>query len=352
MRYRRLGTTDLTVSELCLGTMTWGQQNSEDDAHEQLDYAVEAGINFIDTAELYPVAPRAATYALTEQYIGTWLKGRGDRDKLVIATKALTNANRERQTFQYVRGGDARYDARNIAEAVDASLERLQTDHIDLYQLHWPERHVNIFGQQDYVHDADEGAWTPLREVLEALAEQVKAGKIRYVGVSNETPWGLMTYLKLAEQHGLPRVASVQNVYHLLNRLYEVGMAEISHREDVALLGYSPLAFGTLSGKYLDGQRPEGARMSLFPERYMRFLSPLAQETVRRYIQIAEAHDMTPSTLAIAFAKDRPFMTAPIIGATNLTQLRENIAAADVRLSPEVLAEIEEIHRLQPNPCP
>lgn len=352
MRYRQLGTTDLTVSELCLGTMTWGEQNSEDEAHEQLDYAVEAGINFIDTAELYPVAPRAATYALTEQYIGTWLKGRHDRERLVIATKALTNANRERQMFQYVRGGDTRYDAGNIAAAVDASLERLQTEYIDLYQLHWPERHVNIFGEQDYVHDADEAAWTPLREVLEALAAQVKAGKIRHIGLSNETPWGLMTYLKLAEQHGLPRVASVQNVYHLLNRLYEVGMAEISHRETIALLGYSPLAFGALTGKYLDGQRPDRARMSLFPERYMRFLAPLAQETVRRYVKIAETYGMTPSTLAIAFAKDRPFMAAPIIGATSLAQLQENIAAAEVTLPPEALAEIEALHRLQPNPCP
>ena len=352
MRYRRLGTTDLTVSELCLGTMTWGEQNSEDEAHEQLDLAVDAGINFIDTAELYPVAPRAATYALTEQYIGTWLKGRGGREKLVIASKALTNANRSRQTFGYVRDGNACYDATNIAQAVNASLERLQTDYIDLYQLHWPERHVNIFGEQDYVHDADEGAWTPLREVLEALAAQVKAGKIRHIGLSNETPWGLMTYLKLAKEHGLPRIASVQNVYHLLNRLYEVGMAEISHREDVALLGYSPLAFGALTGKYLDGKRPDKARMSLFPERYARFLSPLAQETVRRYVQIAEAHGLTPATLAIAFAKDRPFMTAPIIGATSLEQLREAIAAAEVKLPPEILAEIEGVHRVQPNPCP
>ena len=283
MQTRPLGDTGIEVSRLCLGTMTFGEQNSESDAHDQLDRAVAFGINFIDAAEMYPVPPRAETQGRTEAYIGSWLKRRESRDDVIIATKVTGPG------LEHIRGGP-RLNREHIHQAIDASLERLQTDYVDLYQLHWPERSTNYFGRLGYEHDEEENA-VSLEETLGVLKELVDAGKVRAIGLSNETPWGVMKALQLAERLGLPRVASIQNPYNLLNRSFEVGLAEIAHRENVGLLAYSPLAFGVLSGKYLDGARPENARLTLF-ERFKRYTSPLAEQATRAYVDIAREHDL------------------------------------------------------------
>ncbi|MDR5868525.1 NADP(H)-dependent aldo-keto reductase [Halomonas koreensis] len=343
MQTRPLGRTGLEVSRLCLGTMTFGEQNTEAEAHEQLDRATAFGINFIDTAEMYPVPPRAATQGRTEAYVGSWLRARGARDDIILATKATGPG------LEHIRGGP-RLTRDQLFRAVDDSLARLQTDYIDLYQLHWPDRSTNFFGRLGYCPDEDEQA-TPLEESLSALQELVQAGKIRAVGLSNETPWGVMRALQLAEAWGLPRVASIQNPYSLLNRSFEVGLAEIAHREDVGLLAYSPLAFGTLSGKYLDGARPEGARLTLF-ERFQRYSGPLADEAIHAYVDIARRHDLDPARMALAFVNSRPFLTSNIIGATTLEQLESNLASESLRLPDEVLEAIEAVHRRYPNPCP
>jgi len=347
MEYRQLGTTDIRVSALCLGTMTFGEQNSEADGHAQLDMALEAGVNFIDTAEMYAIPPRAETQGLTETIIGNWLAQRKCRDRVVLATKV---AGPGRDWLTYIRGGGNRLDRRNIEQAVDASLTRLQTDVIDLYQLHWPDRHTNYFGHLGYRHHEDPDA-TPLLDTLQVLGDLVQAGKIRHVGLSNETPWGVMKFLALAEQHGLPRMVSVQNPYSLLNRSYEVGLAEISHREQAGLLAYSPLGFGVLSGKYLDGARPAGARLTLY-ENYTRYSSPEAQAATYAYVQLAREHDLDPAQMALAYVTSRPFLTSNIIGATTLAQLSSNLASAELTLSDEILADIEAIHNRHPNPSP
>ncbi len=345
MEYRPLGTTGTNVSTICLGTMTWGEQNSEADAHQQLDYAVERGVNFIDTAEMYPVPPRAETAGLTERYIGNWLRGRTDRDKLIIASKIAGPG------LDHCRGGRSRHSRAQLREAVDASLERLQTDYIDLYQLHWPARSANFFGQLGYSPAAGDDLLTPLEETLEGLDELVREGKIRWVGLSNETPWGVMKFLELAEARGWPRMQSVQNPYSLLNRTYEVGLAEVSHREACGLLAYSPLGFGVLSGKYLGGRRPEGARLTLY-ERFQRYLSEAGQRATAEYTELARAHDLDPAQLALAWVNTRPFLTSNIIGATTMDQLRSNIDSADVGLPEAVREGIEAIHARHPNPCP
>ncbi|TVU67296.1 MULTISPECIES: NADP(H)-dependent aldo-keto reductase [Cobetia] len=343
MQRRALGRTGIDVSLLCLGTMTFGEQNSEADAHQQLDRALEAGIDFIDTAEMYPVPPNGETQGRTEQYIGSWLAARGNRDKITLATKVTGPG------MDYLRGG-SRLTRAQIIEACDDNLRRLGTDYIDLYQLHWPDRKANFFGKLGYQAVEDEDM-TPLEESLSALGELVTAGKIRAVGLSNETPWGVMQCLNLAERLNLPRVASVQNPYNLVNRSFEVGLAEFAHREDVGLLAYSPLAFGTLSGKYLDGARPEGARLTLF-ERFQRYNAEPAQHVIACYVDIARRHGLNPAQMALAFVNTRPFLTSNIIGATTLGQLNSNIASLEVELSDEVLAEIEMIHNTAPNPCP
>ncbi|WP_027349493.1 NADP(H)-dependent aldo-keto reductase [Halotalea alkalilenta] len=345
MEYRPLGDSGISVSRLCLGTMTFGEQNSESDAHQQLDRAIASGINFIDAAEMYPVPPRAETQGRTEAYIGSWLKRRGRRDDLVVATKAA-GPNRD---MQHLRGGP-RFNADHIARALDASLARLQTDYVDLYQLHWPERHTNFFGQLGYTPRVDEDA-IPLEETLQALKTQMEAGKIRAIGLSNETAWGTMHCLKLAQTMGLPRVVSVQNPYNLLNRSYEIGLAEVSHREGVGLLAYSPLAFGVLSGKYLGGLKPAQARLTLF-ERFKRYTSPVAEEAVWAYVDIARKFGLDPARMALAFVNSRPFLTSNIIGATTLEQLDSNLASESLKLSDEVLDAIEGVHRRLPNPCP
>jgi aryl-alcohol dehydrogenase-like predicted oxidoreductase len=345
MQTRKLGKTDIDVTLICLGTMTWGEQNTEQEAFEQLDYAVAEGINFIDAAEMYPVPPRAETQGLTETYLGNWLARRGRRDDLVIASKVAGPGN----GLTYLRNGP-RLTRDHVVEACDASLKRLQTDYIDLYQVHWPDRSTNFFGKLGYEHNPEEN-FTPIEETLEALDGLVKAGKVRHIGLSNETPWGTMEYLRLGQENGWPRVASIQNPYNLLNRSFEVGMAEIAHREQAGLLAYSPLAFGMLSGKYLGGKWPEKARMTLY-ERFSRYTSDRGMEATRAYVELAKEHGLSPVQMALAYVNSRSFVTSNIIGATSMAQLRENIGSARVTLSPELQEAIEAIHRDFTYPCP
>ncbi|BCB06501.1 oxidoreductase [Vreelandella venusta] len=343
MQTRPLGRTGMEVSRLCLGTMTFGEQNSESEAHEQLDRAVAFGINFIDTAEMYPVPPKAETQGLTESYIGCWLKARSARDDVIIATKAAGPG------LEHIRGGP-KMTRDHLHQAVETSLARLNTDYIDLYQLHWPDRKTNFFGQLGYTHEEQEDA-TPLEETLSALKELVDAGKVRAIGLSNETPWGVMRMLQLSEQLGLPRVASIQNPYNLLNRSFEVGLAEIAHREDVGLLAYSPLGFGVLSGKYLGGAQPPKGRLTLY-ERFKRYTSPEAEAATQAYVQLAREHDLDPAQMALAFVNSRRFLTSNIIGATTMDQLESNLDSESLKLDEEVLTAIDDIHRRMPNPCP
>lgn len=349
MPHRPLGRTGLQVSAIGLGTMTWGQQNSEADAHAQLDAALEAGINLIDTAEMYPVPPRADTQGLTERHIGTWLKKTGRRQDIVLASK-VTGPARQAGRPGHVREGRLLLTRENIFEAIDLSLQRLQTDHIDLYQVHWPDRSTNMFGQLGYTHVHGEEP-TPIEETLSALHELVKAGKVRHIGISNETPWGMGRYLQLADTQGLPRVASIQNPYSLVNRSFEIGLAEMAIREDVGLLAYSPLAFGVLSGKYLAGQQPEGARLTLF-ERFTRYTNENTALATRDYVALFREHGIDPAQGALAFVNSRDFVTSTIIGATTLAQLQANIASVNITLPQSVLDGIEAIHRRYPNPAP
>ncbi len=332
------------VSKICLGTMTWGQQNTEAEAHEQISYALERGINMLDAAEMYQVPPRAETQGRTEEYIGTWVKKTGLRDNYVLATKAA-GPNPE---FHYLRGGP-RFTRDQLIEAVNGSLRRLQTDCIDLYQLHWPDRYTNFFGQRGYFHR--EQPETPIEETLRALEEIVQSGKVRAIGLSNETPWGTMKFLELADRAGLPRVDSIQNPYSLLNRTYEIAMAEVSHREDVGLLAYSPLGMGLLTGKYRNGAKPEGSRMVVF-ERFTRYEGTETWDATERYLQLADDHGINPTHMALAFVNARPFVVSNIIGATTMEQLKMNIDSLDVVLSKEVLKGIEAIQQAIPNPAP
>ena len=350
MEHRLLGDTGISVSKICLGSMTWCEQNSEADAHQQLDYAVAHGVNFIDTAEMYPVPPCRETYATTERYIGSWLKQRGKRDDLVLASKIAgpTSANR---LESYIRNGND-FSRAQILAACEASLSRLQTDYLDLYQLHWPERQTNFFGRLGVSSLAEDESFTPFEEIVDAMGELVKQGKIRSYGLSNETPWGTLNYLQLADsQAEKPRVASVQNPYNLLNRSYEVGMSEISLRENIPLLAYSPLAFGVLSGKYRHGAMPAGSRLALF-ERFQRYTKPKAFEAVERYAAIAEQAGISLATLSLAFVTQQDFVASNIIGATTLEQLRENIASAEVTLSSDIIEAINAVHAEISNPCP
>lgn len=345
MDYRQLGRTDLNVSAICLGTMTWGEQNSQSEAFAQIERAKAAGINFIDTAEMYPVPPKKETYASTETILGNWFKQSGDRADWILASKIAGPGN----GIDYIRDGQLKFNRDHIVAALDASLKRLQTDYLDLYQLHWPERSTNFFGKLGYNHSEEH--FTPLLEVLEALDEQVKAGKIRHVGLSNETPWGTMKFLAESDAHGLTRPVSIQNPYNLLNRSFEVGLAEVAIREQCGLLAYSPMAFGMLSGKYADGARPAKGRLSLY-SRFTRYFNPQAEAACARYVALAREHGLDPAQMALAFVTSRSFVTSNIIGATTLEQLESNLASAELVLSDDVLAGIEAIHKDQPNPAP
>jgi aryl-alcohol dehydrogenase-like predicted oxidoreductase len=344
VKYSVLGASGVKVSRICLGTMTWGEQNTEEQAHAQMDCAVAQGINFFDAAEMYPVPPRAATQGRTEQYIGTWFKRRGGRGDIVLASKVTGPAD-----FSWLRGGP-HLDRKSVLAACEGSLQRLQTDVIDLYQVHWPERTTNYFGKLGYPHREGEQA-IAIEETLSALAELQKQGKVRHIGISNETPWGLAEYLRLHREKHLPRVVSIQNPYSLLNRSFEIGLSEFAHRESVGLLAYSPLAFGVLSGKYLGGAKPANSRLTLFT-RFSRYNNPEAELATREYVALARTHGLDPAQMALAFINARPFLTANIIGATTLEQLRANIASIDLTLSDEVLNSIETIHRRHTIPCP
>ncbi len=347
MKYHKLGHTDIDVSVICLGSMTWGEQNTHAQAFEQMDYAVSQGVNFFDTAELYAIPPRPETYGRTEEIIGDWLKARRLRDRIILASKI---AGPGEEWIPHIRNGRTRFNRIDIAAALDASLQRLQTDYLDLYQLHWPQREANYFGKLGFETPTDEHI-TPILETLEALGEQVQAGKVRYIGLSNETPWGVMKFLSYAEQAGLPRIVSVQNPYSLLNRTYEIGLAEASWREKAGLLAYSPMGFGVLSGKYLAGAQPEGARLTLFPD-YTRYSNEAAVVATEMYVALARQHQLGPAQMALAYVNSRPFLTSTIIGATTMEQLSSNIASIDVTLSDELLEGIEAIHNEQPNPSP
>ncbi len=344
MKYTNLPTTDIKVSKICLGTMTWGEQNIEEDGHQQLDYAIEQGVNFIDTAELYSVPnPRAETYGSTERIIGNWLQKTGRRTDLIIATKIAGPA----PFTQHIRTGG--FAKNELEDAVNKSLKRLQTDYIDLYQLHWPERPTNFFGQLGYIHQENQQWEDNFGQILTDLNALIKAGKIRYIGLSNETPYGLSRYMEEARK-GLPKMITVQNPYSLLNRKDEVGLTEILHREGVGHLPYSPLGFGQLTGKYLDGY-PPNARATLFPN-YSRYHNELSFEATRSYKSIADEHELSLTQMSLAYVNTRPFVTSNIIGATKMVQLKENIASIDISLSKEVLEAIEEVHATIPNPAP
>lgn len=344
MDYRPLGRTGIQVSKICLGTMTFGEQNTEAQAHEQMDYALERGVNFFDTAEMYAVPPKPETQGLTESYIGSWFAKQGQRDKVILATKIASTG------MDYIRP-DANLKADQIIQAVEGSLKRLQTDYIDLYQLHWPSRYTNYFGQLGYSMAPSSDGDVAIEETLKAVDVLIQSGKIRSVGVSNETPWGVAEYLRVSRELGMARIASIQNPYNLLNRTFEIGLAEFSHREDVGLLAYSPLAMGALTGKYRHGARPSGARMTVY-NRFQRYLSELAEKTTEQYLQVADKHGIDPTLMSLAYVNDRAFTTSNIIGATTMAQLKTNIDSADVVLTEALLADIESVHLQQSNPCP
>ena len=349
MQFRPLADTGILLPEICLGTMTFGEQNTQEQAFQQLDYALDQGLYFWDTAEMYPVPPKPETQGATERMIGNWIAARGGRDKLFLASKIAGPS----QGGSHIRDGKTRFVADEISAAIDQSLSRLQTDYIDLYQLHWPQRPTNFFGMLGYgnAEAAEDRAVTDLEETLTALQDEIKKGRIRYIGLSNETPWGTMKFLHLAEKLGLSKFVSVQNPYNLLNRTYEIGMSEIAHYEGVGLLAYSPLAFGYLTGKFRHGARPANARVTLF-SRFSRYSNPQSEWATEQYAQLAEQHGLSLTQLALAFIKQQFFVTSTIIGATNLDQLKENIQAFEIDLSEEILKGIEAIHRQQPNPAP
>ena len=344
MNYRKLGNTDLKVSTICLGTMTWGEQNTQREGFEQMDYALDQGVNFWDTAELYAVPPKAETFGHTETIIGNWFEKNKMRDKVILATKVAGPSRK------YLRNGENSFVGKNLDKAINDSLKRLKTDYIDLYQLHWPERNVNNFGKLGYTHK--ENSWNEFEDVLENLKKYIESGKIRYVGLSNETPWGVMKYLKLSKDKDLPRMMSIQNPYSLLNRSYEVGLAEISIREKIGCLAYSPLASGYLSGKYRNGNFPKGSRMERDFDFWTRYRKPNVDKVVEEYFKISKKYDLDISQMSIKFCEVQDFMTSVIIGATTMEQLKTDIESVKVKLDENVIKEINEIQKVYPNPCP
>ena len=345
MKFRKLGTTDIDVSLICLGTMTWGTQNTEKDAFEQMDYAVSQGINFFDTAEIYSVPPTSDSYGKTEVMIGNWFEKRKNRDKIILASKVAGPG------CGWIRDGGNNFDEKRIGEAIDGSLKRLKTDYIDLYQLHWPERSTNYFGSRDFLYNNKEGNWNSFESILEALEKFIKSGKIRHIGMSNETPYGLSRYLEISKNKDAPRMMSVQNPYNLVNRTYEIGMSEISIREKCGLLVYYPLAAGGLSGKYRNGKMPKDSRMALF-KGWERHLNPLAMKAYDKYFNLAKDFNLTMVQLAQSFVNSRPFVTSNIIGATTMDQLKENVKSINIEFTDEMMERVNEIHNNNPNPSP
>ena len=345
MKYRKLGNTNLDVSLICLGTMTYGEQNTEAEGFEQMDYAVEKGINFFDTAELYAIPPKQKTYGKTEEIIGNWFQKRKNRKKIILATKIAGPG------LKWIRGGGSQYSSKSIEEALNDSLKRLKTDYIDLYQLHWPERNTNAFGRLGYVHN-DDKEWNKFEDVLGHLESFVKDGKVRDIGLSNETPWGVSKCLDLAKKHGLPRMMSIQNPYNLLNRTYEIGLAEISIREEIGLLAYSPLGSGYLTGKYRNNQLPKNSRMERDGDFWTRYNKPNTTKAVDAYYEIAKKHNIDFTQMSLKFCEIQPFATSIIIGATTMDQLKTNIESVNINLSDEVINEINEVQKIYPNPCP
>ncbi len=344
MNYKKLGNTDLDVSTICLGTMTWGEQNTQDEAFEQMDFALSNGVNFWDTAELYAVPPRKETYGDTEEIIGNWFEKTKKRKEVILATKVAGPAR------NYLRNGENSFTGSNLESALNNSLKRLKTDYIDLYQLHWPERNVNNFGRLGYIHK--ENNWNQFEDVLDELHKYIKAGKIRYVGLSNETPWGALNYLQLSKDKNLPRMMSIQNPYSLLNRSYEVGLAEISIREKIGCLAYSPLASGYLTGKYRNKNFPKGSRMERDFDFWTRYRKPNTEPAVELYFKISEKHNLNMTQMSIKFCEIQEFMTSVIIGATTMEQLKSDIESVNVNLSDDVIEEINHVHTIYPNPCP
>ena len=345
MKFKKLGNTDLDVSLICLGTMTWGTQNTEKDAFEQMDYSVSQGVNFFDTAEIYSVPPTSDSYGKTEVMIGNWFEKRKNRDKIILASKVAGPG------CDWIRGGGNNFDEKKIGEAIDGSLKRLKTDYIDLYQLHWPERSTNFFGRRDYSYNNKEGEWNSFENILDALGVHIKSGKIRYIGMSNETPYGLSRYLEISKNKGAPRMMSVQNPYSLVNRTYEIGMSEISIRQKCGLLVYYPLAAGALSGKYRNGEMPKNSRMALF-KGWDRHLNPLAMRAYDEYYKLAKDFNLTMVQLAQSFVNSRPFVTSNIIGATTMEQLKENIDSVNIDFTDEMMERVDKIHNENPNPSP
>ena len=345
MNYKKLGNTDLNVSTICLGTMTWGEQNTQDEAFEQMDYALDKGVNFWDTAELYSIPPKPETFGHTELIIGNWLKKTKKRNEVIIATKVCGPMR------SYVRGGGNQYGIKNITEALEGSLKRLQTDFIDLYQLHWPERNTNMFGRLGYEHN-DDGNWNKFEDILGTLKKFIDAGKIRYIGVSNETPWGTKKFLEIAKEKNLPRIMSVQNPYNLLNRTYEVGLAEISIRDKIGLLAYSPLAIGYLSGKYRNNKIPKNSRLDHDGDFWTRYNKPNAEKAVEAYYQISKKNNIDMAQMSLKFCEIQPFVTSVIIGATTMQQLKTDIESVNVKLTDEIIKEINNVQKIYPNPCP
>ena len=345
MNYKKLGNTDIDVSTICLGTMTWGEQNTQDEGFEQMDYALDEGVNFWDTAELYAIPPKKNTYGKTEEVIGNWFQKSKKREKVILATKVSGPG------LSWIRGGGNQFDDKNLNEAVNESLKRLKTDYIDLYQLHWPERKSNFFGKLGYEHE-DKNEWNKFEDILASLNKIVKAGKIRHVGLSNETAWGLSKFLEISNNKNLPRMMSVQNPYSLLNRTYEVGLAEISIREKSGLLAYSPLAFGFLTGKYRNQELPENSRMKLFGDKFVRYKTENGQLAIEKYYEIAKKHQLDFAQMSLKFCEVQPFITSVIIGATTMDQLKINIESVNVNLEEDVINDINEVQKIYPNPCP
>ena len=346
MNYRKLGNTDLKVSTICLGTMTWGEQNSQEEGFEQMNYALDEGVNFWDTAELYSVPPRKETFGHTEIIIGNWFKKTKNREKIILATKVGGPGRK------YTRNGENSFAGKNLEEALNGSLKRLKTDYIDLYQLHWPERNVNSFGRLGYNHKKDEDEWNKIEDVLSDLQKYINEGKIKYVGLSNETPWGVSKFLQLSKELKLPRMMSIQNPYNLLNRSYEVGLAEVSIRDQIGCLAYSPLASGYLTGKYRNGNLPKGSRIERDGDFWTRYQKPNMEKAVEEYYKIAKKHNINFTQMSLKFCEIQPFMTSVIIGATKMEQLKENIESVNIKLSGELIKDLNDIQKIYPNPCP